>query len=107
VLTHYARKPIEMEGGTTFYFVTDGIEAALSAAQKAAGEKDVRIGGGVSTVQQFLRARLIDEMHLAVSPVVFGAGENLWRGIDLHALGYKTDEHVMGERALHVFIRRA
>jgi len=107
VLTHHARSPLEMEGGTTFYFVTDGIEAALAAAKKAAGDKNIRIGGGVSTVQQFLRAQLIDEMHLAVSPITFGAGENLWRGIDLHALGYKVDEHVMGERALHVFIRRS
>ena len=107
VLTHHARSPLEMEGGTTFYFVTDGIDAALAAAKKAAGDKNIRIGGGVSTVQQFLRAQLIDEMHLAVSPITFGAGENLWRGIDLHALGYKVDEHVMGERALHVFIRRS
>jgi len=106
VLTHHARKPLEMEGGTTFYFVTEGIDAAMIAAKKAAGQKDVRIGGGVSTVQQFLRAQLIDEMHLALAPVLLGEGENLWRGIDLHALGYKVDEHVQGERALHLFVRR-
>jgi len=106
VLTHHARKPLEMEGGTTFYFVTDGIEAAMNAAKKAAGEKDVRIDGGVSTVQQYLRAQLIDEMHLALASVLLGEGENLWRGLDLHALGYKVDEHVQGERALHLFIRR-
>jgi len=106
VLTHHARKPLEMEGGTTFYFVTEGIEAAMNAAKKAAGEKDVRIGGGVSTVQQYLRAQVIDEMHLALAPVLLGEGENLWQGIDLHALGYKVDEHIQGERALHVFIRR-
>ncbi len=107
VLTHHARKPLEMKGGTTFYFVTDGIEAALDAAKKAAGDRDVRVGGGVSTVQQFLRAGLIDEMHLAMRPILLGEGENLWRGIDLHALGYKVDEHVTGERALHVFIRKS
>ena len=107
VLTHHPRQPLEMKGGTTFYFVTEGIEAALAAARKAAGEKDIRVGGGVSTVQQFLRAGLIDEMHLVVPPIVFGEGENLWRGIDLRALGYKVDEHVMGERALHVLIRRS
>jgi dihydrofolate reductase len=106
VLTHHARKPLEMEGGTTFYFVTEGIEAAMNAAKKAAGEKDVRIGGGVSTVQQYLRAQLIDEMHLALAPVILGEGENLWRGLDLYTLGYKVDEHIQGERALHVFIRR-
>ena len=106
VLTHHARKPLEMEGGTTFYFVTEGIEAAMNAAKKAAGEKDVRIGGGVSTVQQYLRAQLIDEMHLALAPVLLGEGENLWRGLDLYTLGYKVDEHVQGERALHLFVRR-
>jgi dihydrofolate reductase len=107
VLTHHPRPPLEMKGGTTFYFVTDGMEAALGAARKAAGDRDIRVGGGVSTVQQFLRARLVDEMHLAVRPIVIGEGENLWRGIDLHALGYKVDEHVAGERALHIFIRRS
>jgi dihydrofolate reductase len=106
VLTHYPRKPLEMQGGTTFHFVTDGIEAALAAAKAAAGEKDVRVGGGVSTVQQFFRAGLVDEMHLALRPVLLGGGENLWHGIDLHALGYKVDEHINGERAVHVFIRR-
>lgn len=106
VLTHYPRPPLEMRGGTTFYFVTDGIEAAFAAARQAAGEKDIRIGGGISTVQQFLRAGIIDEMHVALRPVLLGEGENLWQGIDLHALGYKVDEHINGERAVHVFIRR-
>lgn len=106
VLTHYARKPLAMKGGTTFYFITDGAEAALAAARDAAGEKDVRIGGGVSTVQQYLRAGAIDEMHLALAPVLLGEGENLWQGIDLHSLGYKVDEHIQGERALHLFVRR-
>jgi dihydrofolate reductase len=78
----------------------------MNAAKKAAGEKDVRIGGGVSTVQQYLRAQLIDEMHLALAPVLLGEGENLWRGLDLYTLGYKVDEHVQGERALHLFVRR-
>ena len=106
VLTHHARKPVAMKGGTTFHFVTDGIRSALEQAQKAAGGKDIRIGGGVSTVRQFLRARLIDEVHLALRPIVFGGGENLWQGIDVRALGYETAEHVVGERAIHVIIRR-
>ena len=95
-----------MEGGTTFHFVTDGIESALAQAREAAGDRDIRIGGGVSTVQQFLRARLIDEMHLAVRPLLMGSGENLWQGLDMRALGYECAEQIMGERALHVFIRK-
>src|SRR2546429_1323680 len=83
VLTHHAHAPIEMEGGTTFHFVTDGIEAALDRARAAAGDKDVRVGGGVATVRQYLQARLLDELHLAFSPVLLGAGENLFAGIDL------------------------
>jgi dihydrofolate reductase len=106
VLTHHARKPLEMKGGTTFHFVTDGIHSALEKAKKAAGGKDVRIGGGVSTVRQYLQARLIDELHLPVRPVLLGAGENLWRDLDLHALGYEVAKSVPGERATHVFLRK-
>ena len=106
VLTHHARAPIPMKGGTEFRFVTDGIHSALEQAKKAAGSRDVRVGGGVSTVRQFLQARLIDELHLAVRPVLLGAGENLFAGIDLRALGYECTRHVAGERAMHVFITR-
>jgi len=107
VLTHHARAPIKMKGGTEFRFVTDGIHAALKQARAAAGERDIRIGGGVSTIRQFLRAGLIDELHLAIRPVLLGAGEALWTGIDLPALGYEAVKHVAGDRAMHVFLRRA
>ena len=106
VLTHHARKPLEMKGGTVFHFVTDGIESALAQAKSAAKGQDVRIGGGVSTVRQYLEAALIDEMHLAVGPVVLGAGEALFRDLDLSALGYSCDKSVAGERATHFFIRK-
>jgi dihydrofolate reductase len=106
VLTHHAREPLPMKGGTTFYFVTDGIESALQQAKTAANGKNVRIGGGVATVRQFLAAGLIDEMHLAISPVVLGDGENLFHGIDLHTLGFKPVERVMGENAMHVVLAR-
>jgi dihydrofolate reductase len=106
VLTHHARAPIEMEGGTTFHFVTDGIEAALEKAKAAAGAKDVRLGGGVSTVRQYLEAKLIDELHLASRPVALGAGENLFEGLDLRALGYDVARFMQGERAMHVFLRK-
>jgi len=102
VLTHHARKSIEMAGGTTFHFVTGGIDEALMQAKDAAGSKDVRIGGGVSTVRQYLEARLIDEVHLAVSPVVLGSGEHLLAGLDLGALGYRVAEHAMSKAAMHV-----
>ncbi len=107
VLTHHARAPLVMKGGTTFHFVTDGAEAALDAARAAAGGRDVRIGGGVATVRQYLEARAIDELHLAVSPVLLGQGENLFTGLDLPALGYVVAETVAGERAEHVIVRRA
>lgn len=107
VLTNHARAPIVMEGGTTFHFVTDGIEAALERAREAANGRDVRVGGGVSTVQQYLRSRLIDEMHLAVSPVLLGAGENFFAGIDLPALGYVLTERVSTPEATHLIIERA
>jgi dihydrofolate reductase len=106
VLTHHARAPLQMKGGTTFHFVTGGIEEALARAQEAAGGKDVRIGGGVATVRQFLQARHIDEMHLAVRPVLLGRGENLFAGLDLDALGYAGVEAIAGERATHMIIRK-
>jgi dihydrofolate reductase len=95
-----------MKGGTEFRFVTDGIHAALEQAQVAAGGRDVRLGGGVSTIRQYLRAGLIDELHLAVRPVLLGNGEHLWRDIDLRALGYESVKSVAGERATHVFLRK-
>jgi dihydrofolate reductase len=107
VLTHHARAPLEMKGGTTFHFVTDGIEAALARARAAAGGKDVRLGGGVATVRQYLQAGLVDEMHLAISPVLLGAGEALLAGIDLPALGFKCTEHVPTQAATHVVLSRA
>lgn len=106
VLTHYAREPLQMEGGTTFYFVTDGIHAALERAKAAANGKDVRIGGGAETIRQYLKASLIDEMHLAISPVLLGSGEHLLYGIDLPALGYECTEHVPTDAATHVVISR-
>ena len=106
VLTHYPRKPLTMKGGTEFRFITDGIHSALEQAKAAAGPLDVRIGGGASTVRQFLQARLIDELHLAVSPVLLGAGEPLFTGLDLRALGYQCTHQVAGERTTHVFINR-
>jgi len=106
VLTHHPRPPVPMKGGTTFYFVTDGIHAALERAKAAAGERDIRIGGGPATIRQYLSARLIDEMHLAIRPVLFGAGESLLSGLDLRAMGYECTRHVAGERALHVFINQ-
>jgi len=107
VLTHHARKPIEMEGGTTFYFVTDGIESALKQAQKAAGGKDIRLNGGISVIKQYLSKGLVDYMHLAVSPKLLGAGENLFQGIDLVKAGYTIKESVRGENATHVIFEKA
>ncbi len=106
VLTHHPRPSLEMKGGTTFHFVTEGIRAALDQAIKAAAGRDVRIGGGVSTVRQYLAARLIDELHFAVPPVLLGTGEHLFHGLDLHALGYEGWKQVAGERATHVFVRK-
>jgi dihydrofolate reductase len=106
VLTHHARAPITMAGGTEFRFVTEGIHAAWEQARAAAGGKDVRLGGGVATVRQYLQAALIDELHLAVRPVLLGSGENLFQGIDTRALGYECAQHITGERALHVFLRK-
>lgn len=106
VLTRHPRTPLKMTGGTEFQFVTDGIESALRQAKAAAGAKDVRIGGGVATIRQFLGARLIDEMHLAVRPIVLGEGEALFAGLNLPDLGYECAESVAGERATHVTLRR-
>ena len=106
VLTHHPREPIEMEGGTTFIFVTEGIEAALEQARAAAGDLDVKIAGGVETVRQFLGAGLVDELHLAVSPVVLGAGEAIFAGIDLPALGFRVTEHQATDHATHVVLTR-
>jgi dihydrofolate reductase len=107
VLTHHARAPLAMKGGTTFYFVTDGIEAALARARAAAGGKDVRLGGGVSTIRQYLQAGLVDEMHLAISPVLLGSGEALLAGIDLPKLGFTCTEHVPTRAATHVVLSRS
>jgi dihydrofolate reductase len=107
VLTHHARAPLPMQGGTEFRFITGGIEEALRQAKEAAGEKDVRIGGGVSTVRQYLSAGLIDELHLVLSPVLLGQGEHLLGGIDTRALGYECVRHVPGSRAVaHLFLRK-
>jgi len=106
VLTHHARPPLEMQGGTTFHFVTEGSEAALERAKAAAGDKDVRIGGGVATIRQYLRAGLIDELHLVLRPVIMGSGENLFAGLDLTALGYRCTEHVSTELAMHVVLKK-
>jgi dihydrofolate reductase len=106
VLTHHARAPLEMKGGTTFYFVSDGTESALKQAKEVARGKDVRIGGGVATIRQYLTAGLIDEMHLAMSPVLMGEGEALFAGINLHQFSFVVERVVAGENATHVLIRR-
>ena len=106
VLTHHPREALEMEGGTTFHFVTDGIHSALEQAREAAGDKDVRIGGGPSTIRQFLQAGLVDEMHVAVGPVLLGAGEPLFHGLDMRQLGYEVAGMTPGERAVHMIIKR-
>ena len=106
VLTHHARDPVEMQGGTTFHFVTDGIHAALESAKAAAGDRDVRIGGGAQTVRQYLLAGLVDEVHLALSPTLLGQGEALLAGIDLAALGFKCTEHAVSPHAMHVVLSK-
>lgn len=105
ILTHHAREPIEMEGGTTFHFVTGGIHEALERAREAANGKDVRIGGGAHTIQQYLRAGLIDELHIAISPVLLGSGERLFEGLDMRAQGYECVQFVASEKATHVVLR--
>ena len=106
ILTHHPRPQLVMEGGTTFHFVSDGVEAALALARAAAGDRDVKIGGGVSTVRQYLMAGAIDELHLALSPVVLGRGESLFAGIDLPALGYRVTEAVPTDLATHLVLTR-
>jgi dihydrofolate reductase len=107
VLSHYEREPLVMEGGTTFHFVTEGIEEALRLAKQAAGDKDVKIGGGVSTVRQYLQAGLIDSLHLAVTPVLLGRGESLFANLDLTALGFSVTEHTATELATHVVLTKS
>lgn len=107
VLTHHARPDVTMKGGTTFHFVTGGIHEALERARVSAGGKDIRIGGGVATIRQYLEARLIDELHLAVAPIVLGSGEHLLAGIDLAKLGYRVSKYTPSEAAAHVVITRA
>jgi dihydrofolate reductase len=106
VLTHHEREPLVMQGGTTFYFVTGGIEEALQSAKEAAGDKDVKIGGGVSTVRQYLQAGLIDALHLAISPVLLGRGEALFAELDLPALGYSVTDRKVSENATHVTLEK-
>jgi dihydrofolate reductase len=106
VLTHHPRAPISMKGGTTFHFVTDGIHAALERARAAAGDRDVRLGGGVATIRQYLEARLVDEMHVAISPILLGRGEHLLGGIDLLALGYELTHHANTPGASHLVVTR-
>jgi dihydrofolate reductase len=107
VLTHHPRQSITMAGGTTFHFVTDGIQAALKRATEAANGQDIRLGGGVATTQAYLRARLIDEMHVAIAPVLLGSGEQLFAGLDLISLGYRCTEHLATPGATHVVLTRS
>ncbi len=106
VLTHHARAPLVMAGGTTFHFVTEGIALALARAREAAQGLDVRLGGGSDTIRQYLQARLVDEMHLAIAPVLLGAGERLFEGVNLPALGYTCTQHVATPNATHVVLAR-
>jgi dihydrofolate reductase len=106
ILTHHARAPIEMEGGTTFHFVTEGIRVALERARSAANGRDVRLGGGVSVIRQYLQARLVDEMHVAISPVILGKGEHLISGIDAPALGYICTKHSTSAGATHFVLSK-
>jgi dihydrofolate reductase len=106
VLTHHPRNAIEMKGGTTFHFVTEGIHAALQRAKGTADGKNVRIGGGVATIRQYVQAGLIDELHLAWRPILLGSGENLFAGIDMPALGYQCTRHVSSKLATHVVLTK-
>ena len=106
VLTHHPRTPIVMEGGTVFHFITDGIQAAHERAIRSADGKDIRLGGGVATIRQYLRAGLVDEMHLAISPILLGSGEHLFDGIDMRTLGYECTQHVPTENATHVVLTK-
>lgn len=106
VLTHYPRRSVEMPGGTTFHFVTEGIEEALRQAREAAGTREIRIGGGVQTIRQYLQAGLVYEMHLVVPPFILGSGEHLLSGLNLAALGFRVSEHDSSQAAMHVVLRR-
>lgn len=106
ILTHHAREPVTMDGGTTFHFVTDGIHRALELATAAANGQDVRLGGGVATIREYLRAGLVNELHLAISPILLGSGESLFAGIDMLSLGYECVEHVATPKATHVVLRK-
>jgi dihydrofolate reductase len=106
VLTHYPRESLQMDGGTTFHFVTEGMHVALDRAREAAGGLDVRLGGGSSAIRQYLQARLVDELHLAISPVILGSGESLFAGLDLVTLGYKVTARVTSPAAMHVVLNR-
>jgi dihydrofolate reductase len=106
VLTNHPRESIEMQGGTTFHFVTEGIHSAYEKALESANSKDVRVGGGVSTIKQYLEAKLIDKMHIVISPVLLGKGENLFSGIDMVSLGYKCSDYVTTENATHLIITK-
>lgn len=106
VLTHHPRPPLAMKGGTTFYFVTDGIESAYAQAREAARGKDMRVGGGVATIREYLQAGLVDEMHLAIAPVLLGSGESLFAGLDLAAMGFRCTQHMPAQHATHVVLRK-
>lgn len=106
VLTHHERPPLDMAGGTVFHFVTGGIHEAMDRARATAGDRDIRIGGGAATIRQYLQADLIDEMHLAVAPVLLGRGEPLFAGIDLPAKGFTVAERAAGENALHLILKK-
>lgn len=106
VLTHHARAPLQMAGGTTFHFVTGGIHEALERAREAAGDRDIRLGGGAATVREYLQAGLIDDLHLALRPLLLGRGEALFAGLDLGALGYECTGMQPGERAVHMSLRK-
>ena len=106
VVTHHPRPPLDMKGGTTFHFVTDGIESTLKKAKEAAKGQDVRIGGGVSLIRQYLKAGLVDEVHLVISPILLGEGENLFAGMSWPELGFTCAEHKASERAMHVVLKK-
>ena len=106
VLTNHPREPVDMDGGTTFHFVTDGIHAALELARQAAEGQDIRLGGGAATIRQYLAAELIDKIHIAVSPILLGSGEHLFAGLDMPALGYSCTEQVASEAAMHYVLTR-
>jgi dihydrofolate reductase len=106
ILSNYTQEPMEMEGGTTFHFVADGIHAALARAKEAANGSDVRVGGGVDTIRQYLREGLIDELHIAMVPILLGSGESLFADLDMQSLGYQCVEHAMTDQAMHVVLRK-